>query len=72
MTEAQIWVDTATSLIRRAMVMDFYGNTNTVELKGLQKNASILASRFTFIPPKGTEVEDHTEAAHPAQRALKN
>lgn len=72
MTEAQIWVDPATSLIRRAMVMDFYGNTNTVELKGLQKNASIPASRFTFTPPKGTEVEDHTEAAHPAQRALKN
>jgi outer membrane lipoprotein carrier protein len=72
MTEAQIWVDPATSLIRRAMVMDFYGNTNTVELKGLQKNASIPASRFSFTPPKGTEVEDHTEAAHPAQRALKN
>ena len=72
MTEAQIWVDPATSLIRCAMVMDFYGNTNTVELKGLQKNASIPASRFTFTPPKGTEVEDHTEAAHPAQRALKN
>ena len=72
MTEAQIWVDSATSLIRRAMVMDFYGNTNTVELKGLQKNASIPASRFSFTPPKGTEVEDHTEATHPAQRALKN
>ena len=72
LTEAQLWIDPATSLIRRAMIMDFYGNTNTVELKDLQKNASIPASAFTFTPPKGTEVEDHVETAHPVERALKN
>lgn len=72
LTEAQLWIDPATSLIRRAMVMDFYGNTNTVELKDLEKNAAIPASEFSFTPPKGTDVEDHVEAAHPAQRALKN
>ncbi|WP_446424821.1 outer membrane lipoprotein chaperone LolA [Mailhella sp.] len=72
LTEAQIWIDPATSLIRRAMVMDFYGNTNTVELGDLQKNAAVSASDFTFVPPRGTEVEDHTEAAHPVERALKN
>lgn len=72
LTEAQLWIDPATSLIRRAMVMDFYGNTNTVDLKDLEKNASIPASEFSFTPPKGTDVEDHMEAAHPAQRALKN
>ena len=72
LTEAQIWIDPATSLIRRAMVMDFYGNTNTVELDELQKNAAVSASDFTFTPPKGTEVEDHTDTAHPVERALKN
>lgn len=72
LTEAQLWIDPATSLIRRAMVMDFYGNTNTVELKDLKKNAVVTASEFTFTPPKGTEVEDHIEAAHPVARALKN
>ena len=72
LTEAQLWIDPATSLIRRAMVMDFYGNTNTVELKDLQKNVSVPASLFTFAPPKGTEVEDHVEPAHPVERALKN
>ena len=72
LTEAQLWIDPATSLIRRAMIMDFYGNTNTVELKDLQKNASVPASAFTFTPPKGTEVEDHVEREHPAARALKN
>ena len=72
LTEAQLWIDPATSLIRRAMVMDFYGNTNTVELKDLKKNAAVTASEFTFTPPKGTEVEDHIEAAHPVARALKN
>jgi outer membrane lipoprotein carrier protein len=72
LAEAQIWIDPATSLIRRAMVMDFYGNTNTVELDELQKNAAVSASDFTFTPPKGTEVEDHTDTAHPVERALKN
>lgn len=72
LTEAQLWIDPATSLIRRAMVMDFYGNTNTVELKDLQKNASVPSSLFSFTPPKGTEVEDHVEPAHPVERALKN
>ncbi|MBQ4615782.1 MAG: outer membrane lipoprotein chaperone LolA [Mailhella sp.] len=72
MTEAQIWIDPVTSLIRKAMVMDFYGNTNTVELKNLKKNASVPASVFTFTPPKGTDVEDHTEGSHPMERALKN
>jgi len=72
LTEAQLWIDPVTSLIHRAMVMDFYGNTNTVELRDLRKNTSIPASRFTFTPPAGTDVEDHVEAAHPAERALKN
>ena len=72
LTEAQLWIDPSTSLIRRAMVMDFYGNTNPVELKNLEKNASIPASEFSFTPPKGTDVEDHVEGAHPVQRALKN
>jgi outer membrane lipoprotein carrier protein len=70
MTEAQIWVDTATSLIRRAMVMDFYGNTNTVELSSIRPDAEAPASLFTFTPPAGTEVEDHVGRTHPAERAL--
>ena len=72
LTEAQLWLDPETSLIRRAMVMDFYGNTNTIELRNLKKDASVSDKDFRFTPPKGTEVEDHVEAPHPVERPLLN
>lgn len=72
LTEAQLWIDPDTSLIRRAMVMDFYGNTNTIELKNLKADVSVSAKDFTFTPPSGTEVEDHVEAQHPVSRPLLN
>lgn len=72
LTEAQIWLDSGTFLIRRAMIMDFYGNTNTIELSSMQKNASVSGNDFLFTPPKGTEVEDHVEPPHPAERRLAN
>lgn len=72
LTEAQIWIDPDTALIRKVMVMDFYGNTNTVELKSLKPDAGLSSSDFRFTPPKGTEVEDHVDPSHPVQRPLLN
>ena len=72
LTEAQLWIDPANSLIKRVMVMDFYGNTNTIELKNLKADAHISPSDFRFTPPSGTEVEDHTEGSHPRQSPLLN
>ncbi len=72
LTEAQIWLDPSTSLIRRVIVMDFYGNTNTIELQNLKPNASVADKDFQFTPPRGTEVEDHVEAKHPTARPLMN
>ena len=70
LTEVQLWIDPKTSLMRRVMVMDFYGNTNTVELSNIRPDAEAPASLFTFTPPAGTDVEDHVGRAHPAERAL--
>ena len=72
LTEAQIWLDPSTSLIRRVMVMDFYGNSNTLELQNLKPHASVADKDFQFTPPRGTEVEDHVEAKHPTARPLMN
>lgn len=72
LTEAQIWLDPSTSLIRRVMVMDFYGNTNTIELKNLKPDVAVSAGDFQFTPPAGTEVEDHVEAKHPVEKKLMN
>lgn len=70
LTEAQLWLDPSTSLIRKVSVMDFYGNLNTVELTSMKPGAGTTASEFTFTPPKGTEVEDHVEKSHPVKRPL--
>ena len=72
LTEAQLWLDPDSALIRRAMVMDFYGNTNTIELGNITPNVAVSDKDFRFIPPAGTEVEDHVEAKHPASRPLLN
>lgn len=72
LTEAQIWIEPETFLIRKVVIMDFYGNTNTVELKEVKPNAGLSASDFQFTPPQGTEVEDHVEPSHPARRPLLN
>lgn len=72
LTEAQLWLDPESALIRRAMVMDFYGNTNTIELKNLTPDVAVSDKDFRFTPPAGTEVEDHVEADHPVSRPLLN
>ena len=72
LTEAQLWLDPDSALIRRAMVMDFYGNTNTIELGNITPNVAVSDKDFRFTPPAGTEVEDHVEAKHPASRPLLN
>ncbi len=72
LSEAQIWIDTKSFLIRRVSITDFYGNVNTVELKEVKINAGLRDSDFQFTPPRGTEVEDHVEPDHPVKRPLFN
>lgn len=70
LTEAQVWIDPVTALIRRAQVMDFYGNTNLIRFDSLTPDAALKDADFTFTPPPGTEVEDHTDGSHPAMTPL--
>lgn len=72
MTEAQLWVDPQTGLIKRALVMDFYGNTNQITFDTLAPDAPLAPSAFIFTPPNGTEVEDHTDGLQPAKTPLLN
>lgn len=72
LTEAQLWLDPKTSLIKRALVMDFYGNTNQITFDSLTPDAPLQASDFAFTPPAGTEVEDHTDGSQPMKTPLLN
>ncbi len=50
------YVDTATSQVRRVMVIDGQGNRNRFDFKNPQINLPVPASQFKFTPPPGTSV----------------
>jgi outer membrane lipoprotein carrier protein len=72
LTEAQLWLDPISGTIRKATVMDFYGNTNTVGFDTLTPDAPVESSNFAFTPPEGTEVEDHIDDTQLTQVPLLN
>ena len=61
LVEAVIWVDAKARLIRKALIVDFYGNTNEVAFSELTPNATLPTNSFSFTPPKGVEVEDRMD-----------
>lgn len=65
MVEALIWVEPATGYIRRASIVDFYGNTNDVRFTHFTPDANLKASDFNFTPPKDVEVEDRIDRQVP-------
>ncbi|SDB25798.1 outer membrane lipoprotein carrier protein [Desulfonatronum thiosulfatophilum] len=56
LVEATIWVDPDTFLLRRIKAVDFYGNTNQVELEKLVLNSELDPDLFEFTPPDGVAV----------------
>ncbi len=58
MVEAVIWVDSTTKLIHKARIIDFYGNSNELRFTAIKKNVDLPAGSFSFIPPKGTDIEN--------------
>ena len=61
MVEALLWVEPATGYIRRASIIDFYGNSNDVRFTQFKPDVSLKAADFTFTAPKGVEVEDRID-----------
>ena len=70
LVEAVIWVDKTSKTIRKAQILDFYGNSNEVTLDKLQPNVSVSASSFTFTPPSGTDIEDLKEQKTPERQLM--
>ena len=61
MVEATIWVEPGSGYIRRAKIVDFYGNANDVRFTAFTPDARIASSEFRFTPPSGVEVEDRID-----------
>ena len=58
--QAYIWLDPKSYLIRSVLLLDFYGNTNQVNLRNLELNPVLSKGHFSFTPPTGVEVQDNT------------
>lgn len=71
MVEAVIWVEND-YLIRRADIIDFYGNHNDVRFVDFKSNSGVPVSTFSFTPPKGVDVEDRVEKGPVPERNLFN
>jgi outer membrane lipoprotein carrier protein len=50
------YVDTATSQVRRVMVIDWQGNRNRFDFLGPKVNEPVAPSEFAFTPPPGTSI----------------
>jgi outer membrane lipoprotein carrier protein len=50
------YVDTATSQVRRVMVIDGQGNRNRFDFVNAKVNEPVTPGQFTFSPPPGTSV----------------
>jgi outer membrane lipoprotein carrier protein len=50
------YVDTATSQIRRVMVIDGQGNRNRFDFINPKINEPVMAAQFQFTPPAGTSI----------------
>ncbi len=70
MTEVRLWLEPSSGLMRRAVIVDFYGNTNDIQLVKIQPGAPVSEADFRFSPPAGVEVEDHIDRPHPRQTRL--
>ncbi len=57
MVEAFIWVDKK-YIIRKASIIDFYGNSNTLHFTSVETNVTFPSNTFSFKPPKGVDVEN--------------
>ena len=71
MVEALIWVEPGSGYIRRASIVDFYGNINDVRFIEFKPDTGPKASDFSFTPPKGVEVEDRIDHAAPERELFK-
>lgn len=58
LVEAILYVDPVKGYIQRAVITDFYGNTNDVRFTSFIPDADISRGSFDFRAPKGVEVED--------------
>ncbi len=59
MVEITLSIDTKTKLIKKVVVLDFFGNLNTIEFTKFSENTKIDKKDFKLTLPEEVEIEDH-------------
>ncbi len=62
MVLAYVWIDPEKKMMRKVLVVDFYGNGNEVYMSNIEIDPAVDDSLFKFIPPEGVDVEDNTKS----------
>ncbi|MFO7818584.1 MAG: LolA family protein [Thermodesulfobacteriota bacterium] len=57
---AYIWVDDQSWMVKRILLVDFWGNGNELHLNDIQLDVDIDRAKFEFVPPEGVEIKDNT------------
>jgi outer membrane lipoprotein carrier protein len=55
-TKVLFYVDSATSQVRRVLIVDGQGNRNRFDFENPKVNVAVPANQFSFTPPAGTQV----------------
>lgn len=61
LVEATLWIDPTTAVIKKLVIVDFYGNTNEVSFVKQSVGVAIDDKVFQYIPPKSYTVENRSE-----------
>ena len=55
-TKVLFYVDTASSQVRRVLIVDGQGNRNRFDFENPKVNVQVPANQFNFTPPPGTQI----------------
>lgn len=61
MVLAFAWIDPEKKMMRKVLVVDFYGNGNEVAMSNIAIDLDVDDSVFEFVPPADVDVEDNTQ-----------
>jgi outer membrane lipoprotein carrier protein len=58
---AYLWVNDEDWLVKRVLVVDYWGNGNELRLSGIEINQGVEEGLFEFSPPEDVLIQDNTK-----------
>lgn len=61
MVKVFLWINQKSGMLQRIQIVDFYENINDIVFHDIRLNEAVKESLFSFVPPPGVIIEDHTQ-----------